>query len=111
MGGTALCWGGDVRTLSDVEARGPRLWGNCSGLGRLCVRSNSPHLLQSCDNIRRRYGRAIFYVLTTLPGFRLDLLQVEVSVVQQLKHRLRILSLSLVVASSVYMALNSCCLG
>jgi hypothetical protein len=83
-----------VRTLSDDVARGPRLWGNCSGLARLCVRSNNPHLLQS-----------------TLPGFRLDLLQVDVSVVQQLKHRLRILSFSLIVASSVYMALNGCCLG
>lgn len=100
-----------MRTLSDDVARGPRLWGNCSGLARLCVRSNNPHLLQSCDNIKRRYGRAAYYILTTLPGFRLDLLQVDVSVVQQLKHRLRILSFNLVVASSVYMALNGCCPG
>ena len=53
--------------------------------------------------------KAGLYVLTTLPGFRLDLLQVDVSVVAQLKHRLRILSFSLVVASSVYIALNCCC--
>jgi hypothetical protein len=39
--------------------------------------------------------------LTTLPGLRFDLLQVDVSVVRQLKHRLRTLSLSFVEASSV----------
>jgi hypothetical protein len=60
-GGIALCWGGDVRTLSDDVARGPRLWGNCSGLARLCVRSNNPHLLQSCDSTKRRYGRGVQY--------------------------------------------------
>ena len=48
--------------------------------------------------------RVTLYVLTTLPGLRLDRLQVDVSVVRQLKHRLRILSFSFVVASSVYMA-------
>ena len=39
---------------------------------------------------------------TTLPGERLDLRQVEVSVVQQLKQRRRTRSLSLVAASSVW---------
>ena len=39
---------------------------------------------------------------TTFPGLRFDLLQVEVSVVQQLKHLLRIPSVSLVAASSVW---------
>jgi hypothetical protein len=38
---------------------------------------------------------------TTLPGFRLERRQVEVSVVQQLKQRRRTRSLSLVAASSV----------
>jgi len=39
---------------------------------------------------------------TTFPGLRFDLLQVEVSVVQQLKHLLRIPSVSFVAASSVW---------
>ena len=55
--------------------------------------------------------KVTLYTLTTLPGLRLDRLQVDVSVVQQLKHRLRILSFSLVVASSVYIALKCCCPG
>jgi hypothetical protein len=42
------------------------------------------------------------YKRTTLPGLRLDLRHVEVSVVPQLKHFLRTLSLNLVVASSVW---------
>ena len=54
-----MCWGGDARTLSDDVARGPRLWGNCSGLARLCVRSNNPHLLQSCNSSERRYGGGV----------------------------------------------------
>lgn len=29
------------------ELEATRLWGNCSGLGRECVLSNKPHLLQS----------------------------------------------------------------
>lgn len=39
--------------------------------------------------------------LTTLPGLRLERRQVDVSVVQQLKHRRRTRSLSFVAASSV----------
>jgi len=77
-------WVGDVRARRDDVARGPRLCGNCSGRGREWVRSKRPHLLQS-----------------TFPGLRLERRQVEVSVVQQLKHRRRTRSESLVVASSV----------
>lgn len=40
-------------------------------------------------------------LLTTLPGFRLDRRHVDVSVVQQLKHRRRTRSLNFVDASSV----------
>ena len=39
--------------------------------------------------------------LTTFPGLRLERRQVDVSVVQQLKQRLRTRSLSFVAASSV----------
>jgi hypothetical protein len=49
--------------------------------------------------------------LTTFPGLRFDLLHVEVSVVQQLKHLRRILSLSLVAASSVYIGDGALCPG
>jgi len=45
---------------------------------------------------------------TTLPGLRLDLRQVEVSVVQQLKHLLRIPSVSFVAASSVWTMVTGC---
>lgn len=87
MGGS---WDGGVRAFGpedeDIE---PRLCGNWSGRGREWVRSNKPHLLHS-----------------TFPGLRFDLRHVEVSVVQQLKHLLRTLSLSLVVASSVCMTLG-----
>ena len=40
-------WAGGVLARMVEEARGPRLWGNCSGRGREWVRSNRPHLLQS----------------------------------------------------------------
>jgi len=59
--------GGDTRDLEIAADIGPRLCGNCSGLGRKCVRSNKPHLLQR-----------------TFPGVRLERLQVDVSVVRQL---------------------------
>jgi hypothetical protein len=49
--------------------------------------------------------------LTTFPELRIDLLHVEVSVVQQLKHLRRTLSLSLVAASSVYMGGGALCPG
>lgn len=75
---------GGVRPRSVDAARGPRLCGNCSGRGRECVRSKRPHLLHN-----------------TLPGDKLDLRQVEVSVVQQLKQRRLTRSLSFVAASSV----------
>lgn len=39
--------GGEPRDLVIAADMGPRLWGNCSGLGRKWVRSNKPHLLQS----------------------------------------------------------------
>lgn len=45
---------------------------------------------------------------TTLPGLRLDLRQVEVSVVQQLKHLRRTRSLSFVAASSVWTMVTGC---
>ena len=61
MGGS---WAGGVRARAgpvdeDIE---PRLCGNCSGRGRECVRSNNPHLLQSCKiihvitQLRQRQG-------------------------------------------------------
>jgi len=79
------CVGGVlIRTGPDDDDMDPRLCGNCAGRGRECVRSNKPHLLHS-----------------TLPGLRFDLRHVDVSVVQQLKHLLRTLSLSFLVASSV----------
>jgi len=58
---------GELRDLVIAADIGPRLCGNCSGLGRKCVLSNRPHLLQR-----------------TLPGVRLDRRQVDVSVVRQL---------------------------
>ena len=68
---------------------GPLLCGNCSGRGRECVRSNRPHLLQSYIADDRSAGdrgerRRELGGHTTLPGVRLDRLQVEVSVVRQL---------------------------
>ena len=79
-----------------VVTIGPRLWGNCSGLGRECVRSKRPHLLHNC--CARTMGKQKpksqqpsscggvinKKVLTTLPGVRLDRRQVDVSVVRQL---------------------------
>lgn len=60
--------GGGLRELLNVLVTiGPRLCGNCSGLGLECVRSKRPHLLQS-----------------TLPGVRLERRHVDVSVVRQL---------------------------
>jgi hypothetical protein len=49
MSGDTLA-GGDPRDLEIAADIGPRLCGNCSGLGRKCVRSNRPHLLQSYEN-------------------------------------------------------------
>jgi hypothetical protein len=77
-GGVRDCAGSDGVVIE------PRLCENWSGRGREWVLSNKPHLLQS-----------------TFPGLRFDRRQVDVSVVQQLKHRLRTRSLSFVVASSV----------
>lgn len=77
-------WVGGVLPRRLEEARAPRLCGNCSGRGRECVRSNKPHLLQR-----------------TFPGLKFERRQVDVSVVQQLKHRLRIPSVNLVLASEV----------
>ncbi len=51
--------------------------------------------------VRERNEKKKEKKLTTLPGLRLDRRQVEVSVVQQLKHLRRTRSLSLVLASSV----------
>lgn len=39
------CWGIETGGIWS----GARLWGNWSGLGRECVRSNRPHLLHSCQ--------------------------------------------------------------
>lgn len=86
MGADAM--GGD---LSEAPANGPRLCGNCSGRGRECVRSKRPHLLHK-----------------TLPGDKLERRHVLVSVVQQLKHLLRMRSLNFVDASSVYAIWYGC---
>ena len=51
--------------------------------------------------VRERERQSERNQFTTLPGERLDLRQVDVSVVQQLKQRRRTRSLSLVAASSV----------
>ena len=51
---------------------------------------------------REKWGdKKMERALTTFPGLRLERRQVEVSVVQQLKQRLRTRSLSFVAASSV----------
>ena len=54
-----------------------------------------------CVCVRERERQSERNQFTTLPGERLDLRQVDVSVVQQLKQRRRTRSLSLVAASSV----------
>lgn len=103
IGGSCVDCGGVLGRVIEV-ANGPLRWGNWSGLERPCVRSKRPHLLQSYYRSCQRgaiCGTIENEKQTTLPGLRFDRLHVEVSVVQQLKHLRRTLSLSLVAASSV----------
>lgn len=83
-----------------------QVWVGCAyaRTGRICYRAMwEERQSEMCDSKRRR--------LTTFPGLRFDRLQVEVSVVQQLKHRRRTLSLNFVAASSVYITVIFVCPG
>jgi hypothetical protein len=86
--------------VSKEAGRARRLRGNFSGRGIWCVRSKSPHLLQSYETVRQVLCRWL-RGHTNFPGLREERRHVVVSVALQLKHHRCTPSLSFLFASSV----------
>jgi hypothetical protein len=69
------------------EERGERrLRGKVFGRGTACVRSNSPHLLQTCDHFQTKLFCRLSKNRTNFPGWSIERRHVVVAVALQLKH-------------------------